>query len=116
MCGTPGADTQVQTNFQIVTGVFDHGLTVAEAIEGPRWTHYQGRTSSTYPHTEANHLDIEDRVEEGVVESLRARGHEVNAIAPFAGAGSEGAIQVHHEAGTMSAASDPRRDGDSAVW
>lgn len=116
VCGTPGADTQVQTNFQVVTGVFDHGLTVAEAIEGPRWTHYQGRTSSTYPHTEANHLDIEDRVDEGVVESLRARGHEVNAIAPFAGAGSEGAIQVHQEAGTMSAASDPRRDGDSAVW
>ena len=30
--------------------------------------------------------------------------------------GSEGAIQAHHEAGTMLAASDPRRDGDSAVW
>ena len=116
VCGTPGADTQVQTNFQVVTGVFDHGLTVAEAIEGPRWTHYQGRTSSTYPHAEANHLDIEDRVDDGVIESLRARGHEVNAIAPFDGAGSEGAIQVHNESGTLSAASDPRRDGDSAVW
>ena len=116
VCGTPGADTQVQTNFQVVTGVFDHGLTVAEAIEGPRWTHYQGRTSSTYPHEEANHLDIEDRVDDGVIESLRARGHEVNAIAPFAGAGSEGAIQLHQDSGTMSAASDPRRDGDSAVW
>ncbi len=116
VCGTPGADTQVQTNFQVVSAVFDHGLTVAEAIEGPRWTHYQGRTSSTYPHTEANRLDIEDRVDDGVIESLRARGHEVNAIAPFAGAGSEGAIQIHRQAGTMSAASDPRRDGDSAVW
>lgn len=116
VCGTPGADTQVQTNFQVVNAVFDHGMTVAEAIEGPRWTHYQGRTSSTYPHSEANRLDIEDRVEDGVIESLRARGHEVNAISPFAGAGSEGAIQIHRDAGTMSAASDPRRDGDSAVW
>ena len=116
VCGTPGADTQVQTNFQVVASVFDHGLTVAEAIEGPRWTHYQGRTSSTYPHTKANHLEIEDRVDEGVIDSLRARGHEIKAIAPFAGAGSEGAIQVHQESGTMSAASDPRRDGDSAVW
>ena len=116
VCGTPGADTQVQTNFQVITGVFDHGLTVAEAIEGPRWTHYQGRTSSTYPHSEANHLDIEDRVDEGVIEELKARGHKVNAIAPFAGAGSEAAIQIHHDFGTMSAASDPRRDGDSAVW
>ncbi len=116
VCGTPGADTQVQTNFQIVSGVFDHGLTVAEAIEGPRWTHYQGRTSSTYPHTEMNRLDIEDRVEEGVIQGLQARGHEVTPIAPFEGAGSEGAIQVHRAEGTMSAASDPRRDGDSAVW
>ena len=116
VCGTPGADTQVQTNFQVVTGVFDHALTVAEAIEGPRWTHYQGRTSSTYPHEEANHLEIEDRVDDGVIESLRARGHEVKPISAFGGAGSEGAIQVHHESGTMSAASDPRRDGDSAVW
>ncbi len=116
VCGTPGADTQVQTNFQIVCGVFDHGLTVAEAIEGPRWTHYQGRTSSTFPHPEMNRLDIEDRVEEGVIEGLRARGHEVSAIAAFDGAGSEGAIQIHRESGTMSAASDPRRDGDSAVW
>ena len=116
VCGTPGADTQVQTNFQVVTGVFDHALTVAEAIEGPRWTHYQGRTSSTYPHEEANHLEIEDRVDDSVIESLRARGHEVKPISAFGGAGSEGAIQVHHESGTMSAASDPRRDGDSAVW
>ena len=30
-------------------------------------------------------------------------------------AGSEGAILVHHESGTMSAASDPGRDGGSAV-
>ena len=29
--------------------------------------------------------------------------------------GSEGAILVHHESGTMSAASDPGRDGGSAV-
>lgn len=116
VCGTPGADTQVQTNFQIVSAVFDHGMTVAEAIEGPRWTHYQARTSSTYPHAKENRLDIENRLEDGVIESIRERGHAVSAIAPFSGAGSEGAIQIHRAKGTMSAASDPRRDGDSAVW
>ena len=116
VCGTPGADTQVQTNFQLVSSIFDHGLNVAEAIEGPRWTHYQAATSSTYPHSDASRLDIEDRVEDGLVDSLRAKGHTVSAIAPFAGAGSAGAIQVHHDADSMSAASDPRRDGDATVW
>ena len=116
VCGTPGADTQVQTNFQIVTGIIDHGLNVAEAIEGPRWTHYQAATSSTYPHHDNSRLEIEDRVPPTLVDSLRAKGHTVNAIAPFAGAGSAGAIQLHHDSGTMSAASDPRRDGDATVW
>ena len=116
VCGTPGADTQVQTNFQIVSGVLDHGLNVAEAIEGPRWTHYQAATSSTYPHRDESRLDIEDRVESGLIDSLRGIGHTVAAISPFDGAGSAGAIELHHAAGTMSAASDPRRDGDATVW
>ena len=116
VCGTPGADTQVQTNLQLVTGILDHGLNVAEAIEGPRWTHYQAATSSTYPHKDISRLDIEKRVEPSLIESLRSTGHIVNVIAPFAGAGSAGAIEVHHDSGTMSAASDPRRDGDATVW
>ena len=116
VCGTPGADTQVQTNFQIVSGVFDHGLNVAEAIEGPRWTHYQAATSSTYPHSGESRLELEDRVGDDVFDELRKRGHTANPIAPFAGAGSAGAIQVHNAESTMSAASDPRRDGDATVW
>lgn len=116
VCGTPGADTQVQTNFQIVAGIFDHGLNVAEAIEGPRWTHYQAATSSTYPHEDASRLDIEARVGDELLDGIRQRGHSVRAIAPFDGAGSAGAIQLHRAAGTMSAASDPRRDGDATVW
>jgi gamma-glutamyltranspeptidase/glutathione hydrolase len=116
VCGTPGGDTQVQTNLQIVTSVFDYGLNVAEAIDGPRWTHFQDRTDSTYPHAEKNELTIESRVPGGTVEALRARGHNARAVGPFEGNGSEGAIQVHKDSGALMAASDPRRDGDAAVW
>jgi gamma-glutamyltranspeptidase/glutathione hydrolase len=116
VCGTPGGDTQVQTNLQIVTGVFDYGLNVAEAIEGPRWTHYQARTDSTYPHAERNELVIEDRLPEGTSEGLRRRGHKVKLEHAFAGSGSEGAIHIYQESGSLMAASDPRRDGDAAVW
>jgi gamma-glutamyltranspeptidase/glutathione hydrolase len=116
VCGTPGGDTQVQTNLQVVTGVFDYGLNVSEAIEGPRWTHFQSRTDSTYPHPERDELSIEDRVPKAAVEQLRSRGHNVKVVGDFEGNGSEGAIRVHLESRSLMAASDPRRDGDSAVW
>jgi hypothetical protein len=34
----------------------------------------------------------------------------------WGGAGSEGAVQVDLDNNTMSAASDPRREGDALVW
>ncbi len=116
VCGTPGADTQVQTNFQVVTSVFDHGLNVAEAIDAPRWTHYQGSMTSTWPPDDRHYLTIEDRVDARLVEGLRTRGHQVDVVGPWSGAGSEGAIQVHPESGALMAASDPRRDGQALVW
>ena len=116
VCGTPGGDTQVQTNLQVVTGVFDYGLTVAEAIDGPRWTHYQARTDSTYPHAGRDELVFESRIPDETAAGLIVRGHPLKLVGPFEGNGSEGAVQVHPESGALMAASDPRRDGDSAVW
>ena len=114
--GTPGGDTQVQTNFQIITGVFDHNLTVAEAVEGPRWTHYQGDTDSTYPHATRTELVIEDRISPKTASELEGKGQPVKIIGPFEGAGSAGAIMVQRNSGVMMAASDPRRDGYTALW
>jgi gamma-glutamyltranspeptidase/glutathione hydrolase len=116
VCGTPGADTQVQSNLQVISAVFDHRYTVAEALHAPRWTHYQGRTGSAYPHEERNALEIEARVGDGVLKDLKRRGHPAAAIDDWAGPGSEGAIQVHPETGALMAASDPRRDGQALVW
>ncbi len=116
VCGTPGADTQVQSNLQVVSAVFDHGYTVSEALHAARWTHYQGRTGSGYPHAERNALEFEGRAGEATLEDLRRRGHPVAPIGEWAGPGSEGAIQVHPESGALMAAADPRRDGLALVW
>ena len=35
VCGTPGADTQVQTNMQVITHVLDFGMTVCRGSGGP---------------------------------------------------------------------------------
>lgn len=114
--GTPGGDTQVQTNLQIVTSVFDYGLNVAEAIDGPRWTHNQLGTNSFVTMRDESSLWIEDRAGEAVIEGLARRGHPVELTGSWGGAGSVGAIQVDLENGTLFAASDPRREGDAQVW
>jgi gamma-glutamyltranspeptidase / glutathione hydrolase len=116
VCGTPGADTQVQTNMQIVTSVFDFGLNVSEAIDGPRWTHNQAGTGSAEPRSMTNSLQIEDRVGSNVIEGLKKRGQPLESAGAWGGAGSEGAIQVDLENDTLFAASDPRREGDAQVW
>jgi len=114
-CGTPGADTQVQTNLQVISAVYDHGYTVTEAIHAPRWTHFQGRTGSVYPHRETNDMIIESRIGSEVVAELARRGHPVRAIEAWGGRGSAGAIRIE-ASGALTAASDPRRDGQALVY
>jgi len=116
VCGTPGADTQVQTNFQVVTSVFDYGLSVAEAIDGPRWTHNQAGMESASVRSTEDVLQIEDRAGSEVIEGLKKLGQPVESTGTWGGAGSEGAIQVDLQNGTLFAASDPRREGDAQVW
>jgi gamma-glutamyltranspeptidase / glutathione hydrolase len=55
--GTPGGDTQVQTNLQMISAMVDHALTEAEAVQAPRWTHHQDGTYSNHPYTERAHDD-----------------------------------------------------------
>ena len=116
VCGTPGADTQVQTNFQVITHVLDFGMTVAEAVEAPRWRHLQSPTESTYPHTCDDVLRIEGRMPAGVAEDLRRRGHEVEVIGDWEGVGSQVMIQVDSAEGALFGAADPRRDGYAVGW
>ena len=115
ICGTPGADTQVQTNMQVVSAVFDHGLNVGEAVGAPRWTHHQGRMNSTFPHAERNALEVEDRVGGGVAAELERRGHAVEVLGAWGATGSAGAIQLLGASGALMAAADPRRDGQALV-
>ena len=116
VCGTPGADTQVQTNLQVITHVLDFGMTVAEAVEAPRWRHMQDPTESTLPHTCTDELQLEGRFHDHAREGLRRRGHSLNILADWDGAGSEMMIQVDPRTGALFGGADPRRDGYVAGW
>ncbi|UUX50729.1 gamma-glutamyltransferase [Nisaea acidiphila] len=114
-CGTPGADMQVQVNMQLISAIYDHGLSVTEAIHAPRWTHMQAGMSSKYPHENKDDMTAESRFGEDVLADLGARGQPVRAVGPWGGGASAGAIQVG-AFGSYLAASDPRRDGQALVF
>jgi len=116
VCGTPGADTQVQTNLQVITHVLDFGLTVAEAVEAPRWRHAQSPTESTVPHVCEDTLDLEGRFPAETRADLRRRGHPVREVGDWEGPGSEMMIQVSPATGALFGAADPRRDGYAIGW
>jgi gamma-glutamyltranspeptidase/glutathione hydrolase len=114
--GTPGADTQVQTNMQVISHVLDFGLTVQEAVEAPRWRHTGNGTESEYPHTCADELLLEGRFPESTREALSAWGHSPRLLGDWDASGSQQMIQLWPETGVLAGGSDPRRDGCALAW
>ena len=107
----PGADTQVQTNLQLLTNMLDFGMTPQEAVAAPRWRSLQNPMESTIPHVCSNNLQLEDRFPASVQEGLEQRGHELEMVGDWGGPGSAQAIMVHPDSGALIGGSDPRRDG-----
>ena len=121
VCGTPGADTQVQTNMQVITHVLDFGMTVAEAVEAPRWRNTHSPTESAMPHECDNLLYVESRFPAETLDGLRQRGHTLEVMHGWGASGSEMMIQVDDESGAagsqvLQGAADPRRDGYAIGW
>ncbi len=115
-CGTPGADTQVQTNLQLVTHVLDFEMTPQEAVSAPRWRSLQNPMESTIPHTCSNHLQLETRFSSDTQEGLAQKGHELQLVSDWGGPGSAQMIMVHPESGALIGGSDPRTDGYAVVY
>jgi gamma-glutamyltranspeptidase/glutathione hydrolase len=116
VCGTPGADTQVQTNLQMITHLVDFGMDVAEAVEAPRWRNTHSPTESNVPHVCDDLLHMESRFPADVRTGLESRGHQLNVVGPWGAAGSEVMIQIDPQEGSIKGAADPRRDGYAIGW
>ena len=116
VCGTPGADTQVQTNLQVISHIIDFGMNVAEAVEAPRWRNTHSPTESNVPHECENLLYVESRFDSAVREGLERRGHVLELLHAWGASGSEMMIQADPETAVLQGAADPRRDGYSIGW
>ena len=109
--GTPGANIQVQSNFQLIVQLIDLGLSVQEACEYPRWQHLNGDSSAV--ETGVGTLQLESRFGEEVINQLKALGHDV-LVLPEYGHGSAVQLLEILPNGTLAWGSDVRVDGQAA--
>ncbi len=98
---SPGGQYQVQTNFQILSNVFDHGMHWQAAIDAPRWYHNE----------ETGDLMLEDRFDPAVLTDLENRGHAVRSEAPFSVYSRAQGVMLDPDTGARIGATDPRWHG-----
>jgi gamma-glutamyltranspeptidase/glutathione hydrolase len=98
--GTPGGDSQTQSLLAVINNLLLFDMTPQQAIEAPRYRGYGG-----------TRVDLEDRIPLAVRDALRRRGHDIRVVhgwtATFGGAQM---IRVEPGSGTLTVASDPRRE------
>ena len=114
--GTPGGDSQPQSNLQTLCNVIDFGMNVQEAVEAPRFCGYSF-PQSPWPHEEyPNLLEIEGRVGQDVVDSLNGMGHQVKVIGPWGISNGFTPILVNPADGVYHGGADPRKESVMLGW
>lgn len=111
--GTPGANIQVQTNFQLIVNAIDLGMNPQENAEAPRWQHLRAAGDSSSEESFDGVLQIENRVPYDVLADLKEKGHNVAELNPY-GHGSSVQLLEVTASGSYIAGSDPRSDGHAA--
>ena len=114
--GTPGTDSQPQSNLQTLNNIIDFGMNVQEAVEAPRFCGYSF-PQSPWPHRDyPNVLEIEGRVSPELVDALSDRGHLVNVIGPWGIVNGFAPILVNPETGVYHGGADPRKESVMLGW
>jgi gamma-glutamyltranspeptidase/glutathione hydrolase len=104
--GTMGGDGQPQTHVQLLHNVYERGMPLQAAIDAPRFV-YGRDADAAYADT----VKVEARFPAEIVAGLRARGHAVEVLEPFAHMlGHCHAIAIDRERGSLAGAGDPRAD------
>jgi len=105
--GSPGADEQPQTNFQIIHDLIDLQMDPQSAVEAPRWSHQPG----TPPRDQLPEvLRMEEGFDQATLDGLRKKGHKVSLVERWS-FGSAKVIVRDRENGCWLGGADPRRVG-----
>jgi len=107
--GTPGGDQQVQWNTQMISNIIDHGMSLQEAVEAPRFHSFPGTDPANLGRPPV--VKAENRVPEATREALARLGHTVETLGAWGGGGAVQLIQLDRENGVLRGATDPRPGG-----
>jgi gamma-glutamyltranspeptidase / glutathione hydrolase len=118
MCfGTPGGDVQAPSMMQVFLNVTQFGMALQQAVEAPRFS------SANFPNSFPPHeyfpgrMCIEENMPAGLIEAMRALGHEVEVLPRFpAKNGGVCAVMRDPATGLLSAGADPRRECYALAW
>lgn len=108
--GVMGGDMQPQGHVQILVNMIDYGMDVQAAGDAARCRHFGSTEPTGGPEMEdGGHVAVESGIADEVIESLKAKGHQVRRSKGDFG-GYQG-IRIHWDLGSLEGGSDPRKDG-----
>ena len=97
--GVMGGYMQPQGHLQVISNVVDYDLPLQAALDRPRWRYREDGT-----------LGVEPHLSDHVTAKLVRKGHDVRTLPPGLFGGAQ---MVRNEEGTLSAATEPRKDGNA---
>ncbi|MEF8906726.1 MAG: gamma-glutamyltransferase [Haloarculaceae archaeon] len=100
--GVMGGYMQPQGHLQTLANIVDYDMPIQAALDAPRWRY-----------REDGALAIEDRFPRGVAPKLARKGHEVRVEPPLQFGGAQ---LARYDEGTLSGATEPRKDGQVAPY
>jgi len=100
--GVMGGYMQPQGHVQVLSNVVDYDMPLQAALDAPRWRY-----------REDGSLAVEERMHDGVPTKLVHRGHDVRVLPPLLFGGAQ---VVRNDGGTLSGATEPRKDGHVAGY
>lgn len=112
--GTPGADTQPQTQLQFFLNFIEFGMTVQQALEQPTVISNSFR-DSYHPHAVLGMLLTPMMLPAHVKDGLAALGHKLD-LRDVRGVGSVKAIAVHPRTGVLMGGVSPTGDSYVMGW
>lgn len=107
--GTPGGDQQAQWNVQAITNVIDHGLSLQDAVDAPRFYSFPGTDPVNLGRDPV--VRCESRVTDETRGELAKLGHKIETLGAWGGGGAVQLIELDAERGVLRGASDPRPGG-----
>src|SRR3990172_8946015 len=112
--GTPGADTQPQTQLQFFLNVVEFGMNVQQALEAPAVISTSFR-ASYFPHAVEGTLRVPSALPRHVLEELALLGHKLD-VRDVRGVGSVKGILIYPGSGVLMGGVSPTGDSYVMAW